>query len=87
MCPTMTHTYHTAHCRSVAAESSRAAAEIFAARLARRSYGRRAYARTLNCNGYCPNGTFTEWAAFVGYRSGPNETTGHDEIFTVRASK
>lgn len=77
------HTYSTAHCRSVSAESFRDAAEIFASRLARRAYGRRAYARTLNCNGYCPAGTFTEWNAFVGYRSGQNETTGHNETFTV----
>jgi hypothetical protein len=69
--------------RSVRADSMRDAAEIFATRLARKSYGRSAYARTLNLNSWSQDNTVGEYDAFVGYRTGPHETTGHNARFTV----
>jgi len=76
-------TYRTGRCRPIIADSAREAAEIFAARLARRAYGRRGYARTLNCTGWSQDGSFREFEAFLGYRTGPHETTGHNEYFTI----
>lgn len=69
--------------RPVTSLTVREAAEIFAARAARKAYGRRGYARTLNCSAWSQDGTVHEYEAFVGYRSGPNEATGHGIRFTV----
>jgi hypothetical protein len=76
-------TYISAGMRAVTAESMRDAAEIFATRLARKSYGRSAYARTLNLNSWSQDNTVGEWESFVGYRTGMHETTGHNVRFTV----
>jgi hypothetical protein len=65
----------------------RDAAEIFASRIARKHYGRSAYARTLNLNSWSQDNTVGEYDAFVGYRTGTHETTGHNERFTVTLSK
>jgi hypothetical protein len=69
--------------RSVRAEGIAAAAEIFARRAARRAFGRRGYVRTMVEDSYVPNLSIVEFAAFIGYSSGPNETTGHNIRFTV----
>jgi hypothetical protein len=69
--------------RSVRADSIRDAAEIFARRAARRAFGRRGYVRTLVEDSYVPNLSIVEFAAFIGYSTGRNETTGHNVRFTV----
>ena len=69
--------------RSVRAEGIAAAAEIFARRAARRAFGRRGYVRTMVEDSYVPNLSIVEFAAFIGYSSGRNETTGHNIRFTV----
>ena len=69
--------------RSVRAEGIAAAAEIFARRAARRAFGRRGYVRTMVEDSYVPNLSIVEFAAFIGYSSGRNETTGHNVRFTV----
>lgn len=69
--------------RPVRALGIGAAAEIFAGRAARRAFGRRGYVRTLVEDSYTRNLSIVEFAAFIGYRSGRNETTGHNVRFTV----
>ena len=61
----------------------RDAAEIFARRAARRAFGRRGLVRTLVEDSYTRNLSIVEFAAFIGYPSGRNETTGHNIRFTV----
>ena len=69
--------------RSVRAEGIHDAAEIFARRAARRAFGKRGLVRTLVEDSYVPNLSIVEFAAFIGYSSGRNETTGHNYRFTV----
>ena len=69
--------------RSVRADSIRDAAEVFARRAARRAFGRRGIVRTMVEDSYVPNLSIVEFAAFIGYPTGPNETTGHNIRFTV----
>jgi hypothetical protein len=69
--------------RSVRSDSIRDAAEIFAKRAARRTFGRRGIVRTLVEDSYTRNLSIVEFAAFIGYPTGPNETTGHNIRFTV----
>lgn len=70
--------------RSVRADGIHSAAEVFAARLARRAFGRRGLVRTLVEDSYTDDRSLIEYAAFIGYPSGRNETTGHNIRFTVR---
>ncbi len=69
--------------RSVRALGIYDAAEIFAKRAARRAFGRRGIVRTLVEDSYTRNLSIVEFAAFIGYPSGRNETTGHNVRFTV----
>jgi hypothetical protein len=69
--------------RSVRALGIYDAAEIFARRAARRAFGRRGIVRVLNEDSYTRNLSIVEFAAFIGYPSGRNETTGHNVRFTV----
>ena len=69
--------------RSVRALGIRDAAEIFARRAARRAFGRRGIVRTMVEDSYTRNLSIVEFAAFIGYSSGRNETTGHNVRFTV----
>ena len=69
--------------RSVRALGIYDAAEIFARRAARRAFGRRGIVRTLVEDSYVPNLSIVEFAAFIGYSTGHNETTGHNVRFTV----
>ena len=69
--------------RSVRADSIRDAAEVFARRAARRAFGKRGLVRTMVEDSYVPNLSIVEFAAFIGYPTGPNETTGHNIRFTV----
>ena len=69
--------------RSVRALGIAEAAEVFARRAARRAFGRRGYVRSLVEDSYVPNLSIVEFAAFIGYSTGRNETTGHNYRFTV----
>lgn len=69
--------------RSAYADTIREAAEIFAGRAARKAYGSRAYVRTCNLQSWSNDGSAVEFEAFIGYRSGPQETTGRNFRFTV----
>lgn len=79
--------YTTNGMRSVTAESMTDAAELFANRIARKTYGRRAYARTCACGSQSRDGSIGEYNAFVGV-SGPERgmTTGKNVFFTVYAN-
>lgn len=80
-----THRFYCTGFRSVTATSMRDAASIFATRAARRSYGRRGYASLLAARAWSEDGRLSEFSAFVGYATGPHETTGHRVYFTVHA--
>lgn len=69
--------------RSVRALGIHDAAEVFARRAARRAFGRRGIVRVLNEDSYTRNLSIVEFAAFIGYPSGRNETSGHNVRFTV----
>jgi len=56
---------------------------IFARRLARRAFGRRGIVRTLVEDSWTESRDLIEYGAFIGYRSGRNETTGRNVRFTV----
>lgn len=75
--------YTSAGHRPVDADSERDAAEIYALRKARAVFGGSARVAALHLNGWCGDGSFSEWSAFIGYPSGPRETTGRNVIFTV----
>jgi hypothetical protein len=75
--------YATNGMRSVMAETMADAAEIFANRSARKQFGRRGYARTCTQNSYAQDGSLAEYNAFIGLRSGPGQTSGHNIMFTV----
>ncbi len=70
--------------QSVTAETINEAAEIFANRAARRTYGRGAYARTCNPQSHSRDMSIAEFSAFIGYTTGHNETTGSNISFTVQ---
>lgn len=75
------HHYTCEGLRGVRCNDKTEAANIFADRLAKKKYGRTAYARTLRINAW--NSTSTEYGAFVGVRTGNHETTGSNIHFTV----
>lgn len=75
--------YHCSGFRSVRAAGILDAADVFARRAARRAFGRRGVVRVLREDSYAPDYSMIEFSAFVGYPSGPNETTGHNIRFTV----
>jgi len=60
---------------------------IFARRLARRAFGRRGIVRTLVEDSWTESRDLIEYGAFIGYRSGPGETTGHNIRFTIRIER
>lgn len=69
--------------RSVRAESIRDAAKLFSKRAARQAFGRRGLVRMLYVDCCIDDFSLAEFEAFIGYPSGPNETTGHNIRFTV----
>lgn len=75
--------YHCSGHRSVRAAGIRDAAEVFAKRAARRAFGKRGIVRVLREDSYAPDYSLIEFEAFIGYPSGPNETTGRNVRFTV----
>ena len=74
--------YKTNGCNAVNANSMKEAAEIFAYRFARRTYGKNADVRTLNQNCYSVNGKTAEYNAFIGITKA-NETTGNNIHFVI----
>ena len=78
-----THKFTSVGFRAIHAESISYAAKTFARRLARRKYGKRGTVKTLNCTAWSRDYSSLEYSAFVGYRSGPNTTSGHTVHFTV----
>lgn len=75
--------YTTSGYRSVAAENMPAAAAMFAARMARKTYGKKGYARTCNETAHSQDGRYGEFSAFIGYSTGQHETTGNNINFSV----
>ena len=68
---------------TVESDSMSDAALVFANRAARRKYGRSGYARTCVQQAHSQDGTLAEYSAFIGYSTGPTETTGNNIHFTV----
>lgn len=79
-------TYHADTFRPVKSSSMRDAAAVFAARAARREYGRHATVRTLTLESWSNDGSCGEYSAFVGLRTGLHETSGHNVRFVVTAA-
>ena len=81
--------YTTSGCRSVTAENMTEAAEIFAARMARKEFGKSAYCRTCNVESWSQEGSLGEDQAFIGYtpagKHNSNTTAGKNIRFTVYA--
>jgi len=71
--------------RAVFADGLGEAAAIFAARLARKSYGARGDVRTLSVSSHAADNSLAEYSAFIGLTRG-YETTGHNVNFTVSQS-
>jgi hypothetical protein len=78
-------TYSTHGRKSVQSESIKAAAEIFAARIARNEFGKRGDCRTCKMDSYSQDGTSADFSAFIGITRG-NETTGRNINFSVLAA-
>jgi hypothetical protein len=75
--------YSCAGFRSIRSDSIGFAAEVFALRSARRSFGRSARVGPVNAECWTRDGRVVEFSAFIGYPTGRNETTGHNVRFTV----
>ena len=83
----MKHTYHCNGLRSIREASVPEGdhpSAMFARRLARRAFGRKGIVRSIVEDSWTESRDLIEYAAFIGYPSGPNETTGHNVRFTVR---
>lgn len=80
-------TYSCNGCRNVKAESMGQAADIFAGRLARREYGRRAYAAICNLDSQTMCGTMGNYNAFIGTAGGQGTTVGKNIMFSVYLEK
>lgn len=79
-----TYTYTCNKHRPVEAESPRDAARIFATRIARQLHGRSASAVTLVMDCRSPDGTVSEWCAFVGVQArGESGWVGSNARFKV----
>ena len=68
--------------RPVDADSMSQAAEIFAARMARRKYGKSGRVAACRVDGYTPDGRTVDAEAFIGYRAGDG-TAGNNVRFTM----
>jgi len=78
--------YTTTGCRAVSAESMSEAAEIFAARIARKKYGKSGYCRICNLESWSQDRSLGEYNAFIGYTPAHNQgqTVGNNTRFSVR---
>ena len=77
--------YSCAGFRSIRSDSIGFAAEVFALRSARRSFGRSARVGPVNAEFWTRDGRVVEFSAFIGYRvpGRPNELSGRNVWFTV----
>tara|TARA_R100000808_G_scaffold6072_2_gene18229 strand:+ start:11741 stop:11986 length:246 start_codon:yes stop_codon:yes gene_type:complete len=69
--------------QSVEADDPSEAAEIFAARLARREHGRAGRVGPVNMNGFVYGGGVWDYSAFIGYKGGGGGLTGADVALSV----
>jgi len=81
------NTYTSAGFRFVKAADIREAAELFAARAARRKYGRRGCVAAFRIGSHTEDMSLVEAEAFIGYRTGLNQTTGGNIHLAVRKLK
>ena len=85
----MTATFRADGFRDVQADNARAAAEIFADRLARRAYGRNGFCRTIRLDSWTENRKSHTFEVFIGkpVRGERGTTAGHNEwLFVHRVS-
>lgn len=71
----------------ITTDDLREAAEIIANRKARALYGKTGYARTCTLESWSEDGKIGEFNAFIGYRTGLNQTTGRNVRFTLTRRK
>ncbi len=69
--------------KSIEADSQSEAAQIFAERKARAKYGKAGVVGACRVDSTRVDGGMFEAEAFIGYRTGRNETTGSNVRFTV----
>ena len=79
--------YTTVGMRAVTAESMGEAAEIFALRIGRRKYGRRARVGARTSTAYSLDGSVGEYSVFVGRPVKLGGTEGNNINLTVRATQ
>ncbi len=79
-------TYLSSGMRPIHAEGIADAAVIFALRLARKKFGRRARVVTMYMEGWNVGMTWIEYSAFIGYPCGEHgqDTRGHNVMFKVQ---
>ncbi len=77
------HRFACSGLRNVVADDIKQAADVFSKRIAKKKFGRTAYARTLNVTSWTADYETVEFNAFVGVSTGRNETTGSNVVFTV----
>ena len=80
----MSHKYACDDFRPVMADSPAGAAQAFAERLARRTYGRKGYCRNVRLDCWTESGTSHTFEVFIGYSVGQGTTSGHNEWLHVR---
>jgi hypothetical protein len=68
---------------AVQARSMKEAAETFAARAARREFGKAGYCRICRMDSWSEDGTRATFDCFIGYSTGQGQTTGHNIWLTV----
>lgn len=66
-------------------DDSKAAAWMFAARMARREFGKRGYCRTLRLDSRAMDGSYVNYEVFIGVRCSHDLTTtaGHNVWLTI----
>jgi len=80
--------YITTGCQAVRAESMSEAAEIFAARIARKEFGKSGYFLICNLESWSLDHSLGEYNAFIGYtpagKHNQGQTVGNNIRFSVR---
>ena len=78
--------YTTAGFRAVTAENMNEAAKHFADRLARKTYRKSGYCRTLNLESWSQDQTLGEYSAFIGYTPAGKHNRGTTMGGSIRFS-